>query len=76
MYVWWYIARFGYDEQEKAAVKDWLSRSLVPLIHGQPFKSQCTKIEQYTKFCSDGTIQVLDDTEWESMIALDKICTT
>ncbi|KAH7024360.1 Alpha/Beta hydrolase protein [Microdochium trichocladiopsis] len=75
MYVWWYTARFGYSELEKTAIKDWLGRSLHPLIHDQPFDSQCTKIDQYTKFYSDGTIGVVEDDYWSDMIALDELCT-
>ena len=75
MYVWWYTARFGYSEKEKAATKDWLGRSLVPLIHGLPFKSECTRIEQYTEFGADASVAVVDDKYWEEMIELDNICT-
>lgn len=73
--MWWYTARLGYSEEEKAAVKEWLGRSLEPLLHGRPFKSECTHIEQYTEFGADTSVTVVDDKYWEEMVALDRICT-
>lgn len=76
MYVWWYTARLGYSEDETKAAKDWLGQSLIPLIHGQPLQTECTRIDQYTKFCADSTIAVVDDAYWEDMIALDELVTS
>ncbi|KXJ87210.1 Alpha/Beta hydrolase protein [Microdochium bolleyi] len=75
MYVWWYTARLGYNEQEIKAVKDWLGSTLIPLIHGRPFQSKCARIDQYTNFAADSTIKVVDDVYWDDMIALDDLCT-
>ncbi|KAH8883294.1 alpha/beta-hydrolase [Thozetella sp. PMI_491] len=74
MCVWWYLIRFGYKPEETTATKDWLGRSLIPLIRGKPLESGCTKIDQYLKFMPDATIAVVDDLYWNDMIALSELC--
>lgn len=74
MCVWWYLIRFGYDEPETAATKDWLSRTLIPLVRGDSMRSGCSTIKQYLAFRPDASIEVVDDVYWDDMIATSELC--
>jgi hypothetical protein len=74
MCVWWYLIRFGYEQHEAVATKDWLSRSLIPLINGIPLRSDCSIINQYMEFTPNAEVRAVDDVYWDRMIALSEIC--
>jgi hypothetical protein len=74
MYVWWCSLRYGYDQEETKATKDWIGRSLIPMIHGRPLGTGCTRIDQYLEFSPDQSIKVVDDIYWDRMIALNEMC--
>ncbi|CAG9990026.1 unnamed protein product [Clonostachys byssicola] len=74
MCVWWYLTRFGFDQDEAAATRDWLSRSLIPLVNGTPLRSDCSTIKQYMEFTPNAEIRAVDDVYWDQMITLSEIC--
>ncbi|CAH0054454.1 unnamed protein product [Clonostachys solani] len=74
MCVWWYLVRFGYEQNETVAARDWLSRSLIPLVNGAPLRSECSTIKQYMEFTPNAEIRAVDDVYWDRMITLSEIC--
>lgn len=61
---WWYIERYGFSEQERVRVKEWLSRTLIPLVRGQGSLDQKSKLEEFLYFKEEGKIEMVEDKHW------------
>lgn len=62
---WWYVERFGFSDQEKERVKDWLEHTLVPLVTGRKSGEKKLELKQFLYFKADGRIEVVDDVHWD-----------
>lgn len=61
---WWYIERYGFSEQETERVKEWLNRTLVPLVTGQGSIGEKSRLQEILYFQEDGKIEVVGDQHW------------
>ncbi|KAJ8115904.1 hypothetical protein OPT61_g2552 [Boeremia exigua] len=62
---WWYVERYGFSEQESECVKQWLGRTLIPLVTGQESTKDMPKLKEYLYFKEDGTPEVVEDEHWD-----------
>ncbi len=61
---WWFVERYGFSEEEKGSVKEWLGKTLIPLISGME-SAQKVGVEEFLYFKEDGSIEVVNDHSWE-----------
>jgi len=62
---WWYIERYGFSKQETGRVKEWLNRTLIPLVTGQESIGERLKSQEFLYFQEDGKIEVVGDQHWD-----------
>lgn len=62
---WWYIERYGFSEAEKANVRKWLARTLIPLVTADGNRETKLGAEEFLYFKEDGEADVTKDQHWE-----------
>lgn len=65
---WWFVVRYGFSEWEGERVREWLARTLVPLVTGNGEEDGDGKglnMQEYLNFDEQGEIRVEKDKYWE-----------
>lgn len=47
---WWYIERYGFSGQENDRIKDWLGKTLIPLVTGNAFGGKKLRLDEFLRF--------------------------
>lgn len=61
---WWFVERYGFSEVEGDRIKEWLKRTLIPLVFGDRRGAGAVELERFLYFKEDGKIEVVDDQFW------------
>lgn len=62
---WWYVERYGFSNQEKERVRDWLGETLIPLVTGHASGKHELGLKEFLYFREDGKIEVVGDQHWD-----------
>lgn len=65
---WWFVERYGFTEEERQRVKEWLGRTLVPLVAGAGQGGEKLGVDEFLYFQGDGKIEVVGDGHWGWMM--------
>lgn len=61
---WWFVERYGFSEEEKRRVKDWLQKTLLPLVMGNGKSGEKLGVEEFLYFKESGDIEIVNDEHW------------
>lgn len=65
---WWFVERYGFTARESERVREWVGRTLVPLVTGQGRAADKLGVQEFLYFKEDGGIGVGDDESWDWMM--------
>ena len=61
---WWYIERYGFSDQERNRIKNWLGETLIPLVTGDASGEKKLRLDEFLHFKENGKIEVTKDAHW------------
>jgi carboxylesterase type B len=61
---WWYVERYGFSDQERDCIKDWLGETLIPLVTGDASGEKKLRLDEFLHFKNDGMIEATKDAHW------------
>lgn len=61
---WWYIERYGFSDQERGRIKEWLGETLIPLLTGNASGGRKLRSDEFLHFKENGIIEVTKDAHW------------
>jgi hypothetical protein len=64
---WWFVERYGFSEKEKDRVKEWLGKTLIPLVTNRQ-SGEKLELEEFLYFKESGSIEVVRDEQWRWMM--------
>lgn len=62
---WWFVERYGFSELEKRKVREWIGRTLVPLVTGNGMGAEKLEADYFLYFKEDGDTEIVKDVHWE-----------
>lgn len=62
---WWFVERYGFSELEKRKVKEWIGRTLVPLVTRDQSRTEKLEADQFLYFKEDGNTEIVKDMHWK-----------